>query len=185
MATISARPVPGWLRSRATGVRRRTARAAIVDSLPLAGGERPLVVVQAAAGPVAATERALYCRSQANDEWKRLGWEQVGQVRCDADLGGLVLTGWTPDAPVRTVLAVPQNHALVALARERVAWTTLISVCVPLAGHGHARVTARRRPGPGGLLWRVVLSDGVPDKPAVQADVDAAVARLRIELGDP
>jgi hypothetical protein len=182
MATISAGPVAGWLRPRAARLRRRTAHAAIVDSLPLAAGERPLVTVESPAGPVVATERALYYRGQATDGWARLGWEQVGQLHCD---GSLVLTGWMPGAPIRTVLAVPQNHALVALARERVAWTTLISTGVPLAGYGHARVTAHRQPGTGGLLWRVVLPDGVPDNPAIQAEVDAALARLRIELGNP
>jgi hypothetical protein len=185
MATISARPVPGWLRSRVTRVRRRTARAAIVDSLPLARGERPLLAVESLAGSVVATERAVYHLSQATGEWVRLGWEQVGQIRCEADPGGLVLTGWMPDAPLRTVLAVPQNHALLALARERVAWTTLISARVPLAGYGHARMTARRQPGTHALLWRVALDDGVPDNPDIQAEVDAAVARLRTELGDP
>lgn len=184
MATISVRPVPGWLRSRVTRVRWRTAPAAIVASLPLATGERLLAVVQTAAGPVVATERAVYHTSQATDGWMRLGWEQVGQIHCDTHLGGLLLTGWTPDVPARTALAVPHNHALVALARERVAWTRLISTYVPLAGHGHAHVTARRRPGTQGLLWRVVV-DGIQDETAIQAEVNAAVARLRTELGDP
>jgi hypothetical protein len=171
--------------SRVTRIRRRTAGPAIVDNPPLASGERPLVIVQAPAGPVVATERALYHPSPAADGWIRLGWEQVGQVHCDTHLGSLVLTGWTPDAPARTVLAVPHNHALVALARERVAWTRLISAHVPLAGHGHAQVTARRRPGMHDLLWRVELDNGTPDYPAIRAEVNAAMACLRIELGDP
>ena len=37
-------------------------------------------------------------------------------------------------APPRTVLAVPRDHALVSLARERLAWTVLISTHVPLRG---------------------------------------------------
>lgn len=155
-----------------------------MDSPPLARGERSLLTFRGAAGsPVVATARAVYHRGPAPGVWARLGWEQVGQVQWDERGGGLVLTGWTPAAPARTVLAVPRGHALVALARERVAWTVLISVRVPLSGNGHAQVTARRQPSTDYLLWRIALRGGVPDHPAFQAEVDAAIARLRTELG--
>lgn len=130
-----------------------------------------------------ATARAVYQQSPAPGVWVRLGWEQVGRIHWDERRGALVLTGWTPEAPARIVLAVPRDHALVPLACERVAWTMLLSARVPLAGHGHAQVTARRQPGTDRLLWSVVLGDGVADSSTVGAEVAAAITRLRSELG--
>jgi hypothetical protein len=177
VVTLRTRAVPGWL----PRVARTRVRA--TDSPALAGGEWPLVTTRDPAGPIVATTRAVYHREQAAGKWVRLGWEQVERVHWDDHQGSLVLTGSTPDAPPQTVLAVPRNHALVALARERVAWTVLLSTHIPLTGYGHCRVTARRQPGTDRLLWRVVLGDGAADDPAVRDVVTAAVARLRTELG--
>jgi hypothetical protein len=184
MATVSSRAVPGWVRPWVASTRPRTSRLDIVDDPPLAKGERRLLTYRAAdASSVVATVRAVYHQGPAAEGWARLGWEQVGLVHWDEHVGGLLLTGWTPQAPARTVLAVPPDHALLALACERVAWTVLISVRVPLTGHGHAHLTARRQPGTDRLLWRIALSHGGPDDPAVRAELDAALARLRTELG--
>lgn len=177
VVTPHTRAIPGWL----LRVARTRVRAA--DSPALAKNERPLLTTRGPAGPIVATTRAVYHREQATGKWVRLGWEQVERVHWDDHRGGLVLTGSTSDAPPQTVLAVPHNHALVALARERVAWTVLLRTYIPLTGYGHCRVTVRRQPGTDRLLWRVVLGDGAADDPAVRDLVTAAVARLRTELG--
>lgn len=163
----------------------RTGHRGTVDGPPLVKGERPLLTVRGTAGTtVVATGLAVYHLGPAPPrDWQRLGWEQIGLVHWDERGASLVLTGWTPDAPRLTVLAVPRNHPLVALARERVASTMLATTRVPVAGNGNATLTARRQPGTDRLLWRVRLGDGVPDDPLVRAEVEAAMARLRVELG--
>jgi hypothetical protein len=163
----------------------RTGSLNSVDGTPLAKGERRLLTVRSTPGTtVVATGRAVYHLGPAPPaEWQRLGWEQIGLVHWDERGSSLVLTGWTHDAPRLTVLAVPRNHALVALARERVASTMLATTRIPVTSEGHATLSARRQPGTDRLLWRVRLDDGVPDDPLVRTEVDAAMARLRAELG--
>lgn len=184
MATITTQLL-GWLHARTT---RRATRAGTpeVAAVPLASGERVLADTRDAHGaPVVATDRAVYHQNPPSPPgaWARLGWEQVADVRWDAQRQGLVLTGWTPDVPQRTVLAVPRGDPLAALARERVAWTRLIVTRVRVGQHGQARVAVRREPGTDRLVWMVALDDGVPDGPAVRAEVAEALARLRAELG--
>jgi hypothetical protein len=119
--------------------------------------------------------------------WVRVGDQVVRTigmaVRFDPATDVLVLVGWTPDVPGRTVLALPRGDPLVALARERVAWTTLLTTRIPVAGYGQARVVVRRQPGTNRLVWMIALDDGVRDTPDVQAAVAAALARLRTEQG--
>jgi hypothetical protein len=163
----------------------RTGHLGTVDGPPLARGERRLVTVRGTGGTtVVATGRAVYHLGLAPPQaWQRLGWEQIGLVHWDERGASLMLTGWTQEAPRLTVLAVPRNHALVALARERVASTMLATTRLQVGTDGHVTLTARRQPGTDRLLWRVKLDDGVPDDPTVRADVEAAMARLRAELG--
>jgi len=170
----------GWP---ATRLRRRAARARAFpapSAPPLARGERVLLTLHG----VIATDRALFCEPAlaggdgrlAAADWTRLGWEQV--ARADRHERGLVVTAWAPDLPVRTVLAVERATPLLALARERIAWTTLLTTRVPIAGRP-ASVTARRQPGPGTLLWIVTLDPAVPPTPAVEAELATALAHLR------
>lgn len=159
----------GWP---ATRPRRRTARARAIPALPalsLARGERVLLALHG----VVATDRAIFCDGP---DWVRLGWEQV--TRADRHERGLVLTAWAPDLPLRTVVAGAERATpLLALARERIAWTTLLTTRVPIGGHP-ARVAARRQPGPGTLVWMVALAPEVTPTPAVEEELAAALARL-------
>lgn len=169
--------LPGWP---ATRLRRRAARTRAIpapSAPPLARGERVLLALDR----VVATDRALY-RGDPVAEWSRWGWEQV--ARADRHERGLVVTAWAPDLPPRTVLAVERPAPLLALARERIAWTTLLATRVPIAGRP-AWVTARRRPGPGTLVWLVALDPGVAPDPAVEAELAAALARLCREFANP
>jgi len=152
------------------------ARAARAGAGPvLATGERVLITAHTVAGPpVLATALAVYHRDSAG--WARLGWEQVARVWADRD--GLVLTGWTPDVPARTVLAVRPGGPLRDFATERVGWTVLVTTRLTLTGGRTARVAARRQPGTGRLVWLVAVEpDGAP------ADgLNAALARLCADL---
>jgi hypothetical protein len=69
-------------------------------------------------------------------------------------------------------------------ARERIDSTFLLSTLVPLAGHGPARVTARRRPTGEELTWQVSLDDpDAPVDPAIRAPLAAAISELRAHIG--
>jgi len=156
--------LPGWP---AVLPRRRAARAHAIPAPsgpPLARGERVLLTTDG----VVATDRACYHAAPPDSgaEWARLGWEQI--VRADPYEHGLVLTAWAPGLPPRTVLTVHRAGRLLALARERVAATTLITTRVFVDGEP-ARVTARRRPGTGEILWLVAGASPTP----------ATLARLR------
>lgn len=182
MTTTSLPWLPGW---QAVRPRRRAAGARAVPAAtgpPLAPGERALLT----RGGVVATDRALYHRppdgEAAAGQWVRLGWERVACA--SPHDGGLVLTACPPHTPRRTVLAVPRGEALLALARERITWTTLLATRVEIAGRP-ARVAARRVPGGDEVVWLVALDPAVPPGPAVTAELDAALARLRREFALP
>jgi hypothetical protein len=73
---------------------------------------------------------------------------------------------------------------LAEFARERIDSTFLLSTLVPLAGHGPARVTARRRPAGEELTWQVSLDDpGAAVDPAIRAHVASAISELRAHIG--
>jgi hypothetical protein len=182
MATITFR-LPVRLPARVGRRALRAGTAAIESAVPLARGERVLTVAHRRDGsPVIATKLAVYHQHPTGSgAWVRLGWEQVGRVDWE-EPHGLVLTGWTPDVAARTLLAVARAGPLPALARERVAWTTLLATHIPVGGRDLARVTARRRPGDNRLLWMIALGPGVADSAAVRAELDATLARLRADL---
>jgi hypothetical protein len=146
----------------------------------LAPGERVLAVEgDGDGGSVVATTLALY--HQANGSpWNRLGWEETGRVSWDArrdrlDLADLAISR-------RLTLSVPP--VMVALVRERVAATWLISRRLTVADGVTALVMARRRPGSSELVWVVALDGTVDaDDPAVRAGVLAAIHRLRADIG--
>lgn len=176
MAATTLPWLPGWSTVRP---RRRAARTGAVPVSPapsLERGERPLIVRHEAGGDRAvATERALYHQpAGAAGEWVRLGWEQVS--RANPHERGLALAAWAPGLPPRTVLAVPRPAALLAFARERIAWTTLLTTRVPIGGRP-ARVTARRQPASGDVLWLVAL-----DPPPAEDELAEALTRLRREF---
>jgi hypothetical protein len=185
LAATVTRSQPATRPARGAWRLRRDATAAVAGLL--AAGERVLAAVRCADGtPVVGTERALYHRDgpAAGEGWRRLGWEQVGRVDWDRGRRTLVLTGAVPEVPRRTVLRLGRSTVLVGLARERVGWTTLARVRVWLGEPGEAQVTIRRQPGTGELSWVVALDPGVDrDDPHVSADVSAAIAGLRAELG--
>jgi hypothetical protein len=130
-----------------------TARDGIRSSLPLASGERVLIMTCDLSGRwVAASERALYhcggapSRVAVPQEWVRLGWEEIGKVTWDDTESTLTLTGLLPTVPRQTVLHLPNAGPLASLAKERVSWTAVVRTEIELGEHGRARVIGRRRP---------------------------------------
>jgi hypothetical protein len=149
----------------------------------LAAGERLLAVeVDGGGAPVATTDRAIY-HGDRGGTWMRLGWEQVGRVDWDRQHGTLLLWGLTPDAPRCTRLVLRRGCGLVGLARERVAWCTLLVGPTRLAGVG-VLLAVRRQPGSERLVWLVRLDGGVNgDDPATPVRLASALRRVRAEAG--
>ena len=101
---------------------------------------------------------------------------QLGCGRGSASLAGI----WRKD------LALASRSVLVDVARERVASTLLASTIVRLGDQDRARVTVRRQPGSGKVVWLVVLNGAAgASNPAVQARTEAAIAALQAETGIP
>jgi hypothetical protein len=166
----------------------RVLRRTRTDTRPtLERGERVLATEgDAAAAPVMATTLALYHRAgPAEDPWHRLGWDEVGCVTWDSRRGVLDLTRVTPDATGGMTLTLPGRSRLVALARERVAATVVLSVRVPVCGRP-ALVMARRRHGSTDTRWIVQLSAGTDAQTAeVRAAIETALTHLRTTLPRP
>lgn len=171
-------PLSGW---------RGHADAGGAAAAPLQRGERRMLSTRDANGlPVVATDRALYHRHDCQPDalWTRLGWEQVDRADWDPQHRRFILTGPTPDGLRRTELLLADGVALMLLARERIRWTTLLASTLHLDNLGEARVTVRREPATGALLWVVRLHPSVDrDDPRLPASVDAAIAELRAYAG--
>jgi hypothetical protein len=83
-------------------------------------------------------------------------------------------------------LVLTSGSVLVDVARERVAATLLASTIVRLGDQPCARVTARRQPGSGKVVWTVVLNEAARiSNPAIRARVQAAIAAVQADTGIP
>jgi hypothetical protein len=181
------RPPVGWMRwvrawrdDREQHVAARTEARA---NAPLLTGERLLAVARGAGGElVAATDCALY--HQTGEVWTRLGWEDVSRVHWYKELQVLVLTGFTPAVPARTVLRLAKDWDLAALAAERVSCAKLVDQRISLSGGATARVIARRAPGESQVRWLVILDRGLdPADPGIGAELKLALSELRALTG--
>jgi hypothetical protein len=180
--------VSGWLRG-VTGrpIRWSPTSAAKAAGAPIGQAEWVLAIDRGLAGSmVVATGAAVYCQDvgEHGRTWSRLGWEDVDKVGWDDRRRVLALTGVGPGRVWRKALALPSGTALAELARERVTATLLASTVVRLGDQACARVTARRQPGSGNVLWTVVLN-GQQDTgdPVIKATVAAAIVELRDQAG--
>lgn len=148
--------------------------------MELVRGERVLMsLVDAAGAPVVATTQAIYFGGSAG---RRLGWVDLAGVRWDPGRGVLRLVGLTEAFQV--TLNGAARPRLVALVRERLGASVLVSAPVPLEDGRRAAVTARRVPGSGEVTWVVRLRDRADaDDPDVRDRVAAAIRHLRSETG--
>lgn len=155
---------------------------AAVDDGPVGdtrGPDRALATVAGAPFPDGVLRVGGTSPAGGAGEWTRLGWERI--ARADRHERGLVLTAWAPGLPPRTIIDVARATRLLALARERIAWTTLIATRVEIAGRP-VRIAARRAPATDEVLWLVALDPAVGSTADVRAELEEALARLRREF---
>ena len=179
-----------WLRTTGQWLARRNRRpAAKAGGAPLGHAERVLTTDHDLAGwLVVATSAAVYFQEGGGPgrTWSRRGWEDVDVVRWHDRHQVLTFTGVQPGGLWRKDLVLASRSALVDVARERVASTLLASTAIRLGDQPCARVTARRQPGSGKVVWIVVLNEAAGiSNPAIRASVEAAIAALQAATGIP
>jgi hypothetical protein len=154
-------------------------------SLRLEPGERVLAV---AADPeqrlVVATDRDLLLQRRP-PEYDRIGWESVDRATFDDGL--LRLTGHdASNAEFRLRVPLEEPGELPRVVRDRVTSSIVLSQHVALRAERGVRVTARRRPGTPGLLWRSRLDDELDSSPELVSEAESMLAAVRRESGlDP
>jgi hypothetical protein len=182
--------VRGWLRTAGQWLARRNRQSAANGAgAPIGPAERVLTTGHDLAGSlVVATSAALYVQDRGGPgrTWSRRGWEDVDVVRWHDRDQVLALTGVQPGGMWREELVLASRSALVDVACERVAATLLACTSVRLGDQPCARVTARRQPGSGKVVWIVVLNEAADiTNPAIRATVEAAIAALQADTGIP
>lgn len=145
-------------------------------ALPLERGERPIAVAQAADGSwVVATARALVTRAG------RTEWTDVGHAQW-YDEEQLLAVDLVPDAGTDVRLELADPGRVPETVHERVMASIVLSRRIAVPG-GAVRLVARRGET-ADLVWQTVPDPGTDlADPQVLAHVDAALARLRSELG--
>jgi hypothetical protein len=186
---VTAR-VRAWLRAAGGLVARwNQTSAAKAAGAPIGPAERVLATDHDLNGSlVAVTRAALYYqdRGAPGRAWSRLGWEDIDAVGWDDRHHVLALTGVRPGGMWRKELVLAPGTPLVELARERLTSTQLASTAVRLGDQVCARVTARRQPGSGKVIWTVVVNGAASiSDPAIRARVKAAIADLQGQAGIP
>jgi hypothetical protein len=182
--------VGAWLRAAGRCLARPNRRSAASAAVaPIGPAERVLATGHDLAGwLVVATSAAVYFQDRGGPgrTWSRLGWEDVDVVRWHDRHQVLAFTGVHPGGMWRKELMLASRSTLVDVARERVASTLLASTAVWLGDQPCARVTARRQPGSGKVVWIVVLNEAASiSNPAIRARVAAAIAALQADTGIP
>ena len=179
--------VRAWLRTAGQWLARPSRRSAAKAAGAPGGPAEPVLATghDLAGSLVVATSAAVYLQDQGGPGriWSRRGWEDVDAVLWDDRHQVLAFTGVEPGGLWRKELVLASRSALVEVARERVASTLLASTSVRLGDQPCARVTARRLPGSGKVVWIVVLNDAAGSNPAIRARVQAAITALQAETG--
>jgi hypothetical protein len=132
---------------------------------------------------------ALVGRAEGADVVRRLAelvpGERVLSYTCDVGGATLVATHTALhllEGHVEIRLAC--MHELVAVARERVAWTRQLTARIALPCGGAALVRVRRHPGTDQMLWFVYSARHLDiDDPAVRRELNDALAGLRASTG--
>jgi hypothetical protein len=179
-----------WLRTAGERLARRNRRSpARAAGAPIGLAERVLTLGHDIAGSlVVATSAAVYIQDRGGPcrTWSRLGWEDVDAIRWHDWHQVLAFAGVHRGGLWRKELALASPGALVDVARERVASTLLASTAVRLGHELCARVTVRRQPGSGKVVWIVVLNEAAGiSNPAIRTEVAAAIAALQADTGIP
>ncbi|MCE0486542.1 hypothetical protein [Ornithinimicrobium sediminis] len=167
-------------------------RSRVEGALPLVQGERLLALDCSLDGDwVAATDQALYCQVGAvrigavPTRWSRFDWDRIDRATWHDRDGTLALSRVGDDAmATRTVIHLPAGATLGRFARERVAWTIVVSATVQLdGGHGPVHVVVRRQPGSDDMRWQVTVPPGSAEVPGFRDAVVRALDELRGQWG--
>lgn len=117
-------------------------------------------------------------------DWSRWGREQIGRVEWHESASIVILIGQAPVLRDRVAFTLPASGLLVAVAGERLGWTTLRAMRVGVPGGVTVRVVVRRRPVSDRVDWFVypdatVAGDGARGR----AEVDGVPGALRAGMG--
>jgi hypothetical protein len=154
------------------------------DLVELTKHEKALAAAQTPAGWVVATTHALWLPERTG--MTRLGWETIDNATWDSDLAALSVRQASLQSarPRRWNVRMDDERDLLLVIKERVRSTLITTRQVRLAGEAEVTVVARRAPGSDELTWSVSLRDGIDvNDPGVRGEINAALARLRAELG--
>ena len=113
-------------------------------------------------------------------------WEVVHRADWDKETSTLTVEPVQEYAApvVRHERVLPEPGDLLALVRERVTATVVVSQRVPLTRSKGFRVIGRRPPTGGDVVWAFELDAGVdPHDPAVREATERALAEARASVG--
>ncbi|HKT00173.1 MAG TPA: hypothetical protein VJT31_11635 [Rugosimonospora sp.] len=131
-------------------------------------------------GEVLVTDRAIHHRPADAAAWHRLGWEEIHRFRWTPERGLLTLTGLASALALR----LPPGSRLPGIVQERTVATVLTASRVALPCGARARISARRRPDSGEIIWVAVFGPGVdPDDRTVQSQLGSIIHGLRTQAG--
>lgn len=165
--------------------RRVSVPADVRARLPLRRGERVLAAGRDTEGTwLIGTGRSLYVGA---DQFTEIPWERVERATWDRDESALVVEEVADfgEPQPRHVARLEDPRRLLALIRERVTASILLTRNVPVEGTRGIKVVARRSPaGDGETQFSFWLGEDVdPDDPAVREASGRGVAEAREELG--
>jgi hypothetical protein len=146
--------------------------------------ERALVVTcDQTDATLIATNAALH-RIDGTHAWSRWGWEQIARPDWAQSTSTLTLVGMEPVMSGPVELTIPTPWPVLDLARERIAWTTLLAVRLALPSGETLGVVVRRHPSTDQLDW-FLYPDARSnlDDPPLGAGIDAALAAFRADVG--
>ncbi len=156
----------------------------VLARLAIPDGEHVVAWANGVSGPsadgthVVATDRALYGVGE------RLPWDRISRAQWDEPLLEVVVLDGNdqPGRLVRVRLAV--GSQLPAAVHAKVTESVVVSERLVLDGGGGALAVARRGSDDDRIRWSIVFDAGLdPTDPALRAQADQALARLRDSLG--
>lgn len=143
-------------------------------------GEKTIAWGRLASGAVVATDRALYCARVGG----RLPWHAVSKAVWDPPYLSLVVVDPSGAIVDRPMLDLEEPRDLPAAVHDRVTASVVVSEHVDLGDRAGALVAARRDLDEDEIRWSVVFDAGLDAAdPALRAEADAALARMRAALG--
>ena len=149
----------------------------VLAAAEVVGGERWLLGTRRALGVVS-----------AGAEPETHPWDLIHASDWDAEENTLRLSliGTFGEPRERASYRLVEPDLLLQLVRERITASIVFQRHVPIQGKRGFRVIARRNPAGGPITWMCDFDPGIePDSPGTPAQVEAALAQARMEIGEP